>query len=119
MKTGIALALVALLIAPGTPSQPAIASATFHHFHFRVGDPAAAMNQGASSLGGTRVLLRGLGVGVRVNGVHALFDRLDVSEPAVAPTSIDAAYDVASGWLRSHGIAVTDDARRASARAAL
>ena len=103
----------------GTSAQLPALSATFHHFHFRVGDPAAAMNQGASSLGGTRVLLRGLGVGVRVNGVHALFDRLDVSEAAGGSGSPDAAYETASGWLRSHGIAVIDDARRASARAAL
>ena len=114
---GVSVFLCAVTL-QGTAQAPTL-SATFHHFHFRVGDPAQAMNQGASSLGGARVLLRGLGVGVRVNGVHALFDRLDVSEPSAGSASIDTAYESALGWLESRGIAVTDDARRASARVAL
>ena len=118
MKTGIAPMLAALLIAQGTPSQPAVASATFHHFHFRVGDPAAAMNHAASSMSGTRVLLRGLGVGVRVGTVHALFDRLDGSESAGAGDA-DAAYAAAASWLSAHGVRITDDPKSSASRAAL
>ena len=47
------------------------------------------MNQGAITLKGTRVLLRGLGVGVRVGGEYALFDRLDVSDAVGRPATID------------------------------
>lgn len=92
-------------------------SAAFHHFHFRVGDPAAAMNHGAAALNGTRVLLRGLGVGVRVGGVHALFDRAGDSETShPRTTSPDAAYAAAAAWLRAHGVDVKD---AAAARTAL
>jgi hypothetical protein len=82
-------------------------SVRFHHFHFRVLDPAASMNRAATTLNGTRVLLRGLGVGVRVGSDYALFDRLDVSDRAVdADGSIEKAYDSARGWLVSHGVEI-------------
>ncbi len=108
------------MIALGIAGQSGAPAATFHHFHFRVGDPAAAMNHGASALGGTRVLLRGLGVGVRVGTVHALFDRTDASEAAGAPgVSPEAAYAAAAAWLGSRGIAVRVDAKAAASRTAL
>jgi Heavy metal binding domain len=119
MKTFAAGALLAVIVAAGASVQTPAVSATFHHFHFRVGDPAAAMNHGAAALNGTRVLLRGLGVGVRVNGVHALFDRLDASEPAAAREAPDAAYSAAVMWLRSSGIELKDDAKSAAVRAAI
>jgi len=109
--------LLSLIVAAGVSVQTPAVSATFHHFHFRVGDPAAAMNQGAAALNGTRVLLRGLGVGVRVNGVHALFDRLEGSESAARPAH-GAAYTEAVAWLRSRGIDLKDDAKSAAIRAA-
>ena len=56
MKLFAAGALLSVIVAAGASVQAPAVSATFHHFHFRVGDPAAAMNQGAASLGGTRVL---------------------------------------------------------------
>jgi hypothetical protein len=68
-----------LCAAPAGPATPPIPSVRFHHFHFRVAEPAASMNQAAIALKGTRVLLRGLGVGVRVGGEYSLFDRLDAS----------------------------------------
>lgn len=117
LKASIAAGLFALLMTQAV-AQPPTASATFHHYHFRVGDPAGAMNYAATSLSGTRVLLRGLGVGVRVGAVHALFDRLDASD-AAGTHEAEAAYAVSAEWLRSHGLSVTDDARNAASRAAL
>src|SRR4029453_881047 len=85
-------------------------SVRFHHFHFRVVEPAASMNQGAITLKGTRVLLRGLGVGIRVGGEYALFDRLDVSAVSAArQPSISTAYEAARDWLRAHGVEVDAD----------
>jgi hypothetical protein len=73
------------------------------------------MNQGAITLKGTRVLLRGLGVGIRVGGEYALFDRLDVSAVSAAqPPSISTAYAAARDWLSAHGVEV--DADRGTAR---
>ncbi len=118
MRTVIAGLLLLVLAVPA--SQPAAPSATFHHFHFRVGDPAAAMNHGASALNGTRVLLRGLGVGVRVGGVHALFDRADASEaPTARSATPDAAYAAAAAWLRSHGVEIKEEAKGSASREAL
>jgi hypothetical protein len=112
--------LFALAVAERPVSQSPAPSAAFHHFHFRVGDPAAAMNHGATALGGTRVLLRGLGVGVRVGGVHALFDRADASDPPASQTlTPDTAYAAAAAWLRSHGIEIEQSVRSSAARAAL
>lgn len=120
IQTGIGIVACALMIAHGVAGQSPAPSATFHHFHFRVGDPAAAMNHGASTLSGTRVLLRGLGVGVRVGGVHALFDRTDASELPDARAALpEAAYSAAAAWLRARGIAVKDDPKAAASRAAL
>jgi hypothetical protein len=107
---------VFVLLAQSTAEQQGTASATFHHFHFRVGDPAAAMNEGAARLNGTRVLLRGLGVGVRVGGLYALFDRVDASEssPTRAATP-EAAYSAAATWLRSAGVDITKEEPRGGA----
>jgi hypothetical protein len=119
MRSLIAELLVcALVVAGRAASLPAAPSVSFHHFHFRVGDPAAAMNHGASALGGTRELLRGLGVGVRVGTVHALFDRLDASEPGPA-TDPGNAYRSATEWLRSKGIEMSEDAKSSAAVTAL
>src|SRR5215510_3398134 len=89
-----------LCAVPASPVSLPTPSVRFHHYHFRVAEPAAAMNQGAIALKGTRVLLRGLGVGIRVGGEYALFDRLDVSEaPVGARVSISTAYSAAREWL--------------------
>ncbi len=47
----------------------------FHHAHYRVGDPAAAMSEAAARLNGTRTIVSGLGVGVRTGNTYVLFDR--------------------------------------------
>jgi len=122
MKSGFCVcSCLIVLLAPSTAEQQGTASATFHHFHFRVGDPAAAMNEGAARLSGTRVLLRGLGVGVRVGGLYSLFDRVDASEssPARAATP-EAAYAAAAMWLRSVGVDIpTEKSQGGAVRVAL
>lgn len=97
--------LVAVLAAQTLAVPPP--AVRFHHFHYRSGDPAAAMQAGTSSLNATRVLLRGLGVGVRAGSGYALFDRLDATagDPA-ARVNADAAYAAAREWLRAHGVVV-------------
>jgi hypothetical protein len=98
-------------------ARPAL-SVRFHHFHFRVADPARSMNQAATSLNGTRVLLRGLGVGTRVGTEYVLFDRLDTSQATPRMIrSVGEAYGAARAWLADHGVEVESTAT--SARPAL
>lgn len=101
------LGLLSILLAVQAAAVPRPA-VRFHHFHFRAGDPAAAINLGAASLNASRVLLRGLGVGVRADDAYALFDRLDAN-PANPPASTGAegAYATARDWLVGSGVDVT------------
>jgi len=116
MRLSAVLVLFVALISSSGVQQRAAPSVRFHHYHFRVPDPAASMNQAATALKGTRVLLRGLGVGVRIGTTYALFDRIDASTPgAAAHDSIDAAYDSARGWLSGQGISVEPDSDGARA----
>src|SRR3954463_3716830 len=97
-----------------TSSPRPASSVRFHHFHFRVEDPARSMNDAATSLNGSRVLLRGLGVGARIGREYVLFDRFDVS----ATTSelhppVAVAYDAARRWLMDHGVEVESAATSA------
>jgi hypothetical protein len=87
---------------PSVPGGPAL---RFHHLHYRVGDPAAAMSHAADELHGSRVLLRGIGVGVRIGSEYVLFDR-DASSTGPPPTSAspDGVYAEAVEWLRTHGL---------------
>jgi hypothetical protein len=97
----MALAVLAEGMAAGA-SRAGQLQLEFHHLHYRVGDPATAMGHTARTLGGTRVLLQGLGVGVEVDGVFALFDRFDGSEPAGTIAAADA-WRRAVEWLTAHG----------------
>lgn len=85
-------------------------SVRFHHFHFRVADPARAMNAAALSLKGTRVLLRGLGVGTRIGNEYVLFDRTQATEDGGAHFSNRDAYEASRRWLNAHGVEVQSDA---------
>jgi len=86
--------------------------------HFRVADPAQSMNQAATALNGTRVLLRGLGVGARIGNEYALFDRLDVDEaPRDRHLSVEESFMAARTWLTDHGVEVESNVT--SARPAL
>ncbi len=87
------------------PSPGQVQAVRFHHVHFRVGDPAVAMNEAATKLGGTRVIVPGLGVGVRTDAEFVLFDRLDESDPPdLLQQDVARAYGSAVGWLQSRGI---------------
>jgi hypothetical protein len=79
-----------------------------HHLHFRVGDPAAALQHYADRLSGTRVILQGLGVGVRVGTHYFLFDREREQAPPASrrADAIQAAYRAAVPWLSAHGVLV-------------
>lgn len=88
-------------------AQPSKTVARFHHVHYRVADPAAGMNAAAARTGGARVIVPGLGVGVRSGREYVLFDRLGPSDPdAVAQPSLADAYAAAAAWLAGHEIAV-------------
>jgi len=76
------------------------------------------MNQAATALNGTRVLLRGLGVGARIGNEYALFDRLDVDEaPRDRHLSVEESFMAARTWLTDHGVEVESNVT--SARPAL
>ena len=92
----------------------------FHHIHYRVGDPAAAMSGAAAKLESVRVIVPGLGVGIRTGAEYLLFDRLEESDPPeLLQMTVSDAYDAAVAWLRRHGIsalpATTRDLRVSSA----
>ena len=94
-----------VLILAGAPQQPTV---RFHHVHYRVGDPSAAMSHVASKVGGTRVVVPGMGVGVRAGTEFIIFDRLDESEPSAVPQlPLAEGYGAALSWLARHGILAT------------
>jgi hypothetical protein len=98
----------------GSRATPAL---RFHHLHYRVGDPSAAMRHAAAVFRGARVLLPGLGVGVRVGDEYVLFDRTDATEPFdPGDNRPETVYGSAVEWLRSHGFPAPeggDTSRRA------
>jgi hypothetical protein len=101
------LVLVCLLTAQasGPPAQPPSRTVRFHHVHFEASDPATAMNEVARRTRGVRVIVPGLGVGVRVGREYALFDRPETRAGSMI-RGFQAAYDDASEWLAARGIAV-------------
>jgi hypothetical protein len=105
MALALGIAAPFALIDQGAPA----ASVRFHHFHFRVADPAAAMNETAAAFSGTRVLLRGLGVGVRIGREYVLFDRLEPTESSQQSSHVGEAYESARRWLVDHGIQIEPD----------
>jgi hypothetical protein len=83
-------------------TQPAV---RFHHVHYRVGDPSAAINHAAVRMNGTRVIVSGIGVGVRAGTEYLIFDRLDETDPlGIDQVPVADAYRAAVAWLARHGI---------------
>ena len=78
----------------------------FHHLHYHVANPGAALGDAADRFQGTRTILQGLGVGVRVGREYVLFDRQDGEAQQSARRSASDAYLEAVRWLRSKGFAV-------------
>ena len=78
-------------------------SVRLHHVHYNVGDPSAAMADVIAKAGGTRQIVPGLGVGVKIGDVFVLFDRADADSSArTAAESFSAAAD----WLKAKGLSV-------------
>jgi Heavy metal binding domain len=81
----------------------------FHHLHYLVDDPGAALGRAADRLDGARAIVQGLGVGVRVGREYVLFDRdygdRDRQNPAHASSAAHA-YDNAVHWLAARGFTV-------------
>lgn len=104
-----ALAAAVVQVPPQTASLAAQPTTLrFHHAHYRVGDPAAAMNETAKLLNGVRVVAQGLGVGVRAGSEFVLFDRLEDGAPSVGPAA-PAAYTHVVERLRSWGFSPDPD----------
>ena len=72
----------------------------FHHVHYKVGDPSAAMAEAVRRFGGTREILQGLGVGVRIGDEYLLFDRAD-DTPTTMQSRFAEAYQAAQTWLNT------------------
>lgn len=101
---GVALAL-AVLVAPFGSAPTQTPSLRFHHLHYRAGDPSEAIRRAAGTFQGTRVLLQGLGVGVRIGDEYVLFDRADGTEPSdPRDNRPETVYTSAVEWLRAHGL---------------
>ncbi len=101
---GVSLLIVAATVYAQTGAAPA--TLRFHHLHYRVADPGAALGEAADAFNGTRTILQGLGVGVRIGREYVLFDRAGSSDgqrPGRAPA---AAYAAAIAWLAKKGIVV-------------
>jgi hypothetical protein len=92
----------------GSGQTPAAAiTLRFHHLHYRVADPGAALGEAADAFEGTRTILQGLGVGVRVGREYILFDRVDTaSRSRPRPRKPADAYAEAVGWLRANRVLV-------------
>jgi hypothetical protein len=99
---------VALVVAPGarigsSPAQSA-RSVRFHHLHYTVGDPSAAMTEAAARLEGVRVILQGLGVGVRSGREFVLFDRASAPEVPRPHRPAASAITLAAERLKAWGL---------------
>jgi hypothetical protein len=65
------------LLFPAQQAPQAAEPAQFHHFHLNSVDPAANMEYFSRTHGSIKVLLQGLGVGVKVDKSYTLFERVD------------------------------------------
>lgn len=106
MVTALALAVAAGARVTSSTIQSAAQSVRFHHLHYTVGDPAAAMSDAATRLEGVRVILQGLGVGVRSGREFVLFDRAAASEVPRPDRSAVSAIALAADRLKSWGLDV-------------
>jgi catechol 2,3-dioxygenase-like lactoylglutathione lyase family enzyme len=105
------LAIVAsgLQVAAQAPSQGVTRPLVrFHHLHYRVPEPAAHFRRTAENLKGSRAIVQGVGVGIRVGREYVLFDRTDsipASQISRSRKPSDA-YAEAARWLASRGAVV-------------
>ena len=71
----------------------------FHHFHYRAGDPSSAMSEAVRRFSATRVIVPGLGVGVRIGNEYLLFDRDDAPARGGSQPAAVEAFEAAVKWL--------------------
>jgi len=95
--------LAALATLSGQPASPPV-GLRFHHLHYRVADPGDALGNAADAFKGTRTILQGLGVGVRVGRQYVLIDRADARGLSGAGQMPADAYAEAVRWLRARGL---------------
>jgi hypothetical protein len=105
MKAGWLVILSAAVVLAPAAAQDRQPGVRFHHLHFRSDDPADSMAAAIRAAGGTRAIVPGLGVGVRVADANVLFDRPDATG-APRPRSLRDAVQSAARWLDERKIAV-------------
>jgi hypothetical protein len=110
MLNRTSLALAACFVAAFGPlsGQTALQPPTlrFHHLHYRVSDPGAALGDAADALTGTRTILQGLGVGVRVGRQYVLFERSEAIGRSRRGRRPADAYAEAARWLAAKGVRI-------------
>jgi hypothetical protein len=102
-------------LAPWPPGSEVL---RFHHLHFKVADPASAMNALAEKVQGTRTILQGFGVGVRSGDQYVLFDRAD-DDPTATAADWAERYRRTAAWLNQRGATVEPPDLQGSAFAAM
>ncbi len=88
---------------------PGSLAVRFHHVHYRVDDPSAAMREAAETLGGRREVVPGLGVGLRIGDRFLIYDREPDTRDMHLPThipSVTNGFTAALAWLKSKGLAI-------------
>jgi len=101
----LAIAAVAGLAGQAAP-PPAPVALRFHHLHYAVEDPGAALGEAVERLGGARTIVQGLGVGVQVGKEYVLFERAAPATAGAMKADVAAVYADAVAWLRQRGLAV-------------
>ncbi len=119
MRLTTILALAVMLAAAGRQAPAPAIWVRLHHMHYLTGNVSEALSESAKRHGGTRVLLQGLGVGVRLDDRYVLFDINSAVEtagtaaarPPEAPPAGDVSdiYRTAVQWLAQRGVAVTPE----------
>ena len=101
MPVALGACMLALLLqAPVPPPSPP--RLRFHHVHVEVGDPALSSREAAARLNGTRTILQGHGISVRMGQEYVVFDR----DGGTAPPGAAIAFQQAVKWASEHGLIV-------------
>jgi hypothetical protein len=106
MRIYASLAAVALL--SGVVQEPAGPTVRFHHLHVRVDEPALAMADVVREHGGTRVILQGHGVGVRIADQYVIFDRRHAENPPSPPFKRELVSKAYEAVVRAFAVAGVD-----------
>ena len=118
-RAALAAALLGVLLAAPVllPAQSSTATRLqlrFHHLHYLVADPGAALRPVAEALQGTRTIVPGVGVGVRVDREYLMFTRSADDASSQRRVRPAESYVDAARWLASRGLQVAPDALNAT-----